>query len=96
MAIPDEIVMGRPISLAGVAEAWESDQDVRARVRTNRRLFVSETPDDFEPTCKCATAALNSATLAPLADCVGKFRNNDGSTQLFGIAQVEKESFGSI
>ena len=83
--IPSGIVMD------GLASQWEASEEVRSRLRENRRLFVSTEKNDFEPPCHCREAALNKEILIPLLKFVKSTRQPDGSHGLFKIADVEKQ-----
>ena len=82
---------GRPLTLDGLAKEWEAMESVRKIMRGNRRLFVScAGGTNFDPACHVKEAAVNEEVLTPLL----KYRDLDGTTQLFRIKQVEEQRPG--
>ena len=87
---------GAPMTLDGVAAEWEANATLRARYRDHRRLFQARgNPDDYEPKAHVREAAFNHKVLHPIIKRLGLFLDEDGGFQLFTIAQVESEIFGS-
>ena len=83
---------GMPISLDGIAAEWERTDAVRQHLRDNRRLFSScGGGKNHDPACHVKEAAFNEKVLAPLVRRIHAYRNEDGTTQLFKIKQVEQQ-----
>ena len=78
------------LSLKGLAEEWDGEQEVRAHFRQHRRLFTSSSGKP-EPVCHVKEAALNKKVLVGIARRMGEHYAQHGSLLIFKIGAVEAE-----
>ena len=88
-----EVRYGTAVTLQGVAQYWEMQPEIRERLRTSKRLFVSAAdPNNLDPPLHVKDAACNELVLAPLMKALSACRRSDASLQLFKISQIERQS----
>ena len=77
--------------LDGIAEEWDSCEEVRDRMREKRRLFVKEDGmDQPKPTVACAQ--LNFHVLKPL---VLRLEESPGVVGMHGVPQLQQQSLAA-